>query len=356
MLSLSLILITVMITFSSDGLKAEKRLDDVEKVVIYNWSDYMPDGILDEFTQETGIQVEYSTYSHQNILYSKLKTLRGRGYDVVFPSTDWIGVLRDEGLLQPLDHRKLSNFNKLDRSLLNKAYDPNNKYSIPYLWGSIGIGINTDKVNPEHVKSWKDLWHKRWRGQIFVIDDMVSVFYAAMRARQLDLRQAPNLQDADNIKQAFDGLWSLLRNVQQIGSEESQLQSFLSGKTNIGIVWSGTIAAVQQENPSLTFIYPEEGTSFWVDSFAIPARAKNVDNAYAFIDFMLRPEVAARCVNELGYATPNIFARKLLDDEIRNNPAIFPEAGLVAKGSFQQDVSEVQKLYKLYWEKLKNAK
>ncbi len=322
-----------------------------ETVVIYNWSDYIPKGVLDEFTHETGIKVQYLTYKNNELMYTKLKLLKGRGYDLLFPSTYMVERLRKEGLLQPINRKLLSNFGHLDPELLNKPYDPGNEFSVPYLWGSVGIGVNTNNPEANKVTSWADLWHKQWRNKLLLIDDMRSIFHMALR---LD-GYSTNATAPEQIKSAYERLQKLMPNIQLLG-EDNPNEPFESGKVELGTIWNGDAFIAQGKNPAIRYVYPQEGASFWMDSFVIPARASNPENAHKFIDYMLRPDVAVRCVKELGYATPNLTAKTMLEPEIRDNPTIFPPNEVLDKAEFQRDIGDALELYTRYWDKLKKLK
>lgn len=322
-----------------------------EKVIVYNWSEYIPQQVLDSFTKETGIEVEYSTYDSNEVMYMRLRLLRGRGYDVIVPSTNIVHRMARDGLLQPLDFDQLENFRHLDITLLNKSYDPDNQFSIPYLWGSTGIAVNTENVDVEQITDWSDLWHKRWRGKLVLLDDMRDVFHIALKTEGY----STNTSDADEIREAYEKLSRLLPNVKAFSP--APLEELTGGSADIGTSWNGDVFAALEDMPGLKYIYPKEGASLWVDSFVIPARATNVDNAHAFINYMMRPEVAALCTEELGYATPNMAGRELLDEALRNNPTIFPPQELLENSEFQQDVSDqALRLYQAYWDKIKAGK
>lgn len=341
------LIVTVMCGKSVHGQDVFTQ-EPEEKVIVYNWSAYIPEGVLKAFTQETGIKVEYSTYDNNEIMYTRLKLLKGRGYDVLVPSTVLVSRMANEGLLQALDHNKLKHFGELDPNLLDKPYDPNNTFSVPYLWGTTGIGIDTDKVDKSQVKRWADLWLKQWKGRLLLTDDMREIFHMALLVNG----HSGDTNNPEEIKLAYEKLRTLMPGVKVVSG--SPRAEFLSGNVDIGLIWNGEITISKEEKPSLEYIYPEEGVSVWIDSFVIPARATNVDNAHQFIDYMLRPEVAARCVQELGYATPNLKARELLDAKLRNNPVIFPPTEVLADAEFQADAgSEAMELYRLYWDKLK---
>ncbi|WMP19402.1 ABC transporter substrate-binding protein [Thiothrix lacustris] len=348
---LKVLVASLILAIITPVLGADNEAEIEEKVLVYNWSDYMPDGLLDEFTRETGIKVEYSTYDNNEILYARLKLLKGRGYDVLVPSTPLVARMRDEGLLQPLDHNQLPHFKDLDPTLLNKPYDPDNEYSVPYLWGTTGIGFDATKVDASKITKWSDLWSREWRGKLLLTDDMREIFHMALKVNG----NSTNTTDPEEIKQAYEKLKKLMPNIKLVSVSPSD--DLESGKADIGMMWNGEVVTAQDKNPKAhyQYIYPEEGAGFWVDSFVIPARAPNVENAHKFIDYMLRPDVAARCVKEIGYATASLEAKKLLDASVRNNPIIFPPPEVLSTAEFKQDVGKAQDLYLLYWDKLKVA-
>ena len=319
-----------------------------EKIVIYNWTEYIPEGVLAQFTKETGIEVEYNTYESNEVMYSKLKLQNGKGYDIIVPSAYFIAKMSKEGLLYPIDTKKLANFSLLESTLLDKDYDPKNKYSVPYVWGSTAIGINSNDIDRQSITAWQDLWDKKWRNSLLLTDDVREVFHMALRVNG----HSTNSTSETEIKQAYELLLKLMPNVLVFNSDAPR-EPFLAGDVSLGMIWNGEVIMAQEEDSAIEYIYPKEGAAIWVDSFAIPVGAKNKDNAHKFIDFMLRPEVAKRTVEYLGYATPNTAGIALLDDKLRNNKTIFPPKEIVEQGEFFSDVGEDNKLYNKYWEMLK---
>ncbi|MBF0256380.1 MAG: extracellular solute-binding protein [Gammaproteobacteria bacterium] len=322
------------------------------KVVVYNWAEYIPDGVLDDFTKETGIQVEYSTYENNEVMYAKLQLQKGKGYDVVVPSTYLVSKMRNEGLLHPLDKTKLTNLKHLDPDLLDKPYDPGNQFSLPYLWGSTAIGVNSEAVDPKTITAWQDLWDPKWQGKLLLTDDVREVFHMAYKV----LGFSTNTTDPEQIRQAYEKLQTLMPNV-LVFNADAPREPFLAGDVNLGMIWSGEAAMANAENPAIHYVYPSEGAGFWIDSLVIPAGAENVANAHAFIDYMLRPEVAAKTVEAIGYASPNLAGKALLDEATRTNPIIFPAEDVIRNGEFQQDIGPAAvELLNGYWEKLKTGR
>src|SRR5690606_35766211 len=230
-------------------------------------------------------QVEYATYESNEAMYAKVKLLDGKGYDLVVPSTFYVEKMHKEGLLQPIDKSQLSNIDNLDPALMNKDYDPGNRYSVPYLWGSTAIAVNGDDLDASQVSRWEDLWRPEYQGKLMLMDDLRDVFHAALRVKGY----SNNTTDENEIREAYELLRELMPSVKTFNSD-SPKTPLIQGNVSIGVIWNGEAYMAQQEMPNLAYIYPEEGAVLWVDSFVIPKNAANVDNAHKFIDFMLRAE------------------------------------------------------------------
>jgi len=332
-------------TDKAEQIGTEKK---VEKLVIYNWTEYIPEDLLRQFTAETGIEVEYATYESNEAMYARVKLLDARGYDIVVPSTFYVEKMRKEELLQPINKSLLSNYGNLDQNMMNKAYDPDNRYSVPYLWGSTAIAVNTDDLDASKISKWADLWNPAYQGKLMLMDDVRDTFHAALRVKGYD----SNTTNEKEIREAYELLRELMPNVKTFNSD-SPKTPLIQGNVSVGVIWNGEAYMAQQEMGNLAFIYPEEGAVLWVDSFVIPKNAANVENAHKFIDFMLRPESAKACIEQLGYAAPNTAALPLLSEALRNNPIIFPPADVIARGGFHQDLGDAVLVYERYWEMLK---
>lgn len=318
------------------------------KVVVYNWTEYMPEEVLQQFTEQTGIEVVYSTYESNETMYAKLQLQKNSGYDVVVPSTYYIAKMAKEGMLQPLDHKKLPNLVHMDTNLLNKDYDVNNQYSMPYFWGSTGIGVMSEDIDPSSINSWQQFWDSKYEKSLLLTDDVREVFHIALAING----HSPNTQNEAEIKQAYELLKSLMPNVLLFNSDAPR-EPYLAGDVSLGMIWNGEAIMAQEEDDSLKYIYPKEGAVFWVDNLAIPAGAANVAEAHAFINFLMKPEIAQKCVEQIGFATANKTALKLMDKSISQNPVIFPPAEVIEYGEFQNDVGDAIAIYNKYWEMLK---
>lgn len=320
-----------------------------EKIVnIYNWSSYVSSDVLKQFTKETGIKVNYTTYDSNETLYAKLKANPHTGYDVIVPSTYFVDRMSQQGMLRVLDKSRLPNFKNLNPTLLNKPFDPENHYSIPYLWSSTGIVVNSKMHPPHELQAWSDFWNPRYRNQLLLLDDVHEVFSMALMV----LGYSPNDTDPDHIRSAYLKLKQLMPNV-RLFNNESVKSLFIDEDLSVGMAWNGDIYQAAQENPALRFIYPKEGFIIAIDSMAIPIGASHVNNAYTFINFILRPDIAKKISLATGYPTPNLAAYKLMPKALLKNSIIYPDKKTLQRSLVQVDVGPLESIYQHYWELLK---
>jgi spermidine/putrescine transport system substrate-binding protein len=329
--------------FASTAFAANENV-----VNVYAWAAVIPDAMIQKFEKETGIKVNFSTYDSNEVMYAKLKASKNAGYDVVEPSSYYIDRMRHQHMLEKLDKSKLSHFNNLNPDLLNPAYDPNNHYSIPFMWGVTGIFFNKDYFKLGKIQKWADLWDKKYVNQLLLLDDPREVFGMALRA----LGYSANDANPEHIKEAYLKLKALLPNTKIFSS--AVLSSLIDEDATVGMVWNGDLFKAQQENKQLAFIYPKDGFVVWIDSFAIPKNAPHLENAYRFLNFMLRPDVAKAVALDTNFPVANLAAQKLLPSAIRNNATIYPSPNMLKHGEFQIDLGEeALNLYEKYWERLK---
>jgi len=322
-----------------------------KELYLFNWTEYMPDSVIEQFTKETGIKVIYSTFESNEAMFAKIKLLKGSGYDLVVPSTYFVNKMRNEELIQKLDKTKLTNFGNLNPKLLNQAHDPGNDYSIPYMWGTTGIMVNTAKVDINSVSGWADFWKPEFKNQLLLTDDLREVFHLGLRTQGF----SGNSTNEEEIKKAYDRLVLPMPNVRLFNSESPKVP-FMNGEVSVGMIWNGEAFMANQENEHLKYIYPKEGAVIWVDSLVILKGAKNVDNAHKFIDFILRPEIGKVISEEIGYASPNLKSVALLEEKVRNNRIVYPTEEDLKNAEFQIDVGTALPKYQEYWEKLKSGK
>jgi len=315
---------------------------------VYNWSEYLPSELLKQFERETGIKVNYSTYDNNETMYAKLKAVHNAGYDIVVPSTYFVDRMRRQGMLLKLDKSKIPNFKNLNPELLNKSYDPHNNYSIPYLWGATAIVVN-DKYYPRgSITRWADFWQPKLKNQLLLLDDTREIFGIAL----LVLGYSVNDTNPEHIKIAYEKLKQLLPNV-KLFNDETVRNIYIDEDALIGMGWAGDAFLANQENPHIQYIYPQEGFIISMDNMTIVKNAPHVENAYKFINFILRPEIAKQISLSVGFATPNLVAYKMMPKEILNNHIIYPSQEILHHGQFQVDVGNAATIYEKYLELLK---
>lgn len=320
-----------------------------ENVVnVYNWSNYISTDVLKEFTKETGIKVNYATYDSNETMYAKLKANPRSGYDIVVPSTYFVDRMRKQGMLRPLDKTKLTQFKNLNPALLNKSYDPGNRYSIPYFWSSTGIAINTRYHPLPSIKNWADFWQTQYRDQLLMLNDVHEVFSVAL----LTLGYSPNDTNEKHIRQAYFKLKQLMPNI-RLFNDDGVKSLYIDEDLTLGMGWNGDIYQASQENSSIRFVYPKEGFVISIDSMAIPIGATHLENAYRFINFILRPDIAKKISLATGYASPNQAAVKLMPKSVLSNPIIYPSTETLHRSVVQTDVGDAENTYQKYWELLK---
>ncbi|GAB7141016.1 spermidine/putrescine ABC transporter substrate-binding protein PotD [Deferribacterales bacterium RsTz2092] len=346
--NLACVLLVALSVFALTSCGGGKK--DSKELYIYNWSEYMPDTIVKQFEQETGIKVIYSTYDSNELMYSKLKLQKGKGYDIVVPSSYYVSKMAKEGLLHEIDHSKLSNLKNMLQGVMNQPYDKGNRYSIPYLWGATIIGYNA-KVIKREITSWDDLWLPEFKGKVMLPNDVREVFQMAL----ITLGANPNSTNRADLERAFVKLQKLLPSVRVFNSD-SQKQPFINNEVTIGLIWTGELDNAIKINRDIRAVFPKDGAILWVDCVSIPKGAENIENAYKFIDFLMRPEVAKVVAEEFSYSTPNKAALELMSPEVRGNRLMNPTEVDLRAASYQDDIGEAVIMYEEYWERLKTGK
>jgi spermidine/putrescine transport system substrate-binding protein len=319
-----------------------------QELNIYAWADELPAEIVADFEAETGITVTVDTFDSNESLVAKLAA-GASGYDLIEPSQYAVQILIKQDLIVPLDHAKLANYDNLPEVFRNVSFDPGNVYSIPYLTGSTGLAYNEDCVT-EPITSWKALWDEKYAGRIYMLDNMLAAYIAGLQINGF----SANSSDEAEIAKATESL--IAQKPILAGYNSTNFADLVtSGEACIVQAWSGTVIQAMKDNPKVHYVLPEEGGTVWIDGFAIPQGAENLDQAYAFIDYILRPEVAAKVTTLSGVATANSGAKALLAPEIANNPAIYPPEDIVAKADFILDVGAAMKFYQDGWTRVKTA-
>lgn len=285
---------------------------------IFNWGDYIDPALLDQFEEETGYRVVYETFDSNEAMYTKVQQ-GGTAYDIAIPSEYMIDRMIDEGLVHKLDQSKIEGLDNIDPDFLDLSFDPGNQYSIPYFWGTLGIIYNDEMIEEGAIQSWSDLWNPQYEDDIMLIDGAREIMGIGLQTLGYSL----NTQDDERLQEAFDLLEGLAPNVKALVADEIKMY-MIQGEAPLAVTFSGEAADMMWENESLHYILPEEGSNLWFDNMIIPETAQNEEAAYAFINFMLRPEVAAQNADYIGYSTPNEAAMALLPEETIEDPQFYP--------------------------------
>lgn len=316
--------------------------DSKPKLNVYNWGDYIDMDVLDQFEDEYGIEVVYDTFATNEDLYVKLKQ-GGSSYDVIFPSDYMIERMIREDLLVKLNKDNIPNFQKVGESFLNLEYDPQNEYAVPYMWGTVGIIYNKTKVS-QPLDSWADLWDPQYEGQIVMYNSQRDSLAVAL----LKLGYSINTRNIDELEQAKDELIAQKPLVKAYMGDEVK-GAIVSGEADIAVVYSGDAVTMIGENPDLEYVIPVEGTNLWFDSMVIPKSTQNQEGAEKFIDFMTRPDIAAKNAEYIGYSSPIPEAVELLDEEVKNDPTAYPSAEVLEKTEVFKDPMDIIKEYDRIW-------
>lgn len=289
----------------------------VNRLKVFNWSDYIQKDLIPEFEAETGATVLYDNYAADAELEARLAS-GGGSYDVVFPSDRSMPALLHKGLLAEIDKSQITGFKHLDAKFLSPPFDPENRYSVPYFWGTVAVGYRSDQVQ-QAVRGFEVLFDERLKGRITMLDDAENVVAAVLVHLGLPL----NSIEPEHLARA-QKLLVRQRPLVKAYTSDAYKELLIAGQAWASLGWSGDLRQAADEEPQVKVVVPESGTMMWVDSMAIPKAAENALLAHKFIDFLLRPEVAARNAQAVKFATPNVAARDKLPPEMRDDPTIYP--------------------------------
>ena len=299
------------------GLAGGRPARAAETINLFGWSEYIPQSVIDDFTKETGIEVNYEMYASNEEMLAKLFSGATK-YDLIQPSEYVIEALRKEDKLEKLDAAQLSNLKNIGPEYRGLPHDPKLEYSVPYMSGTVGIVVNTEKVK-DPVAGYVDFFQEKYKGRIVILDDPLEIVTWALATKGLPANDV-NKETIEQVKPVI-AVWLPLVKVYDSDSPKTAL---LNGDVDLGIVWSGEAALLYNENKKFTYTLPKEGAHRFIDNLAIPKGAPNKAAAEKFINYVLRPEVSVKISKEFPYTNPNVEARKLLTPEERANPASYP--------------------------------
>ena len=309
---------------------------------VYNWGDYIDKSVLKDFEEEYGIKVVYDTFETNEDLYVKLKQ-GSSNYDVVIPSDYMIERMIREDMLVKLDKNNVPNLNKVDDQFFNLEFDPSNDYSVPYMWGTVGIIYNKTMVS-DPVDSWDILWNPKYENEIFMLNSQRDTIAVSL----LRLGYSMNTRNESELEVAKAELIKQKPLVRAYLGDEVK-DAMVGEEAAMAVVWSGDAIAMIRQNSDLDYIIPKEGTNLWFDSMVIPKTTTNKEAAEKFIDFMSRPDISARNTDYIGYSTPIPEAVEMLPDDIKNSKVAYPSEAEIENTEVFKDPLDIIKIYDRIW-------
>ena len=324
------------------------------KVVVYNWGEYIDPDVIDQFEEETGIQVVYEEFETNEIMYPKVAA-GAATYDLICPSDYMIAKMIDNDMLQPINFDHIPNYKNIDETYLeqSKGFDPELQYSVPYCWGTVGILYNKSMIEEgDTVDSWEILWDEKYKDNILMQDSVRDAFMVAEKLLGYDI----NTVDEEELKACTEKLIEQKPLVQAYVVDQVR-DKMIGGEAALGVIYSGEAIYTQRENEDLEYVIPKEGSNVWIDCWVMPKDAQNVENAEKFLDFLCRGDIAYKNFDYITYATPNKAARELIEDEeIRNSTIAFPTADMLENSEVYTYIGEEgDALYAKYWDKVKSS-
>ena len=335
-------------------LPAPEAKAAADSINVYNWGQYISDGsdgyidVNAAFEEATGIKVNYMTFDSNESMYTKLKT-GGSAYDVIIPSDYMIARLIDENMLLPLDFSNIPNYEFIDDAYKNAEHDPDNRYSVPYTWGTVGVIYNSAYVDEEDVGSWDLLWNSKYAGKILMFDNPRDSF--AIAEKMLDY--SVNTRDPDELRAAAYKL------IEQKPLVQAYVMDQIFDKMERGEAWiapyyAGDYLLMAEENEDLEFYFPEEGFNFFIDAMCIPVTCANKAGAEAYINFLCSPEICGENLDYLGYSATETEAKEYMDPEMSSSEIAYPSAEVLSHGEvFQYLDADTTHLMDALWLEVK---
>ena len=321
-----------------------------EEINFLNYGENIDQETVKEFEKQYGIKVNIETFDDMETMYQKISS-GGFKYDVILVSDALMPRMIDQKLIQEINKDNIPNISQMDEEYLDLEIDPGNKYSVPYMFGTVGLIYNKDVVK-EKVDSWDILWNEKYKNKIFMFDTYRDTIGATLKKLGYSL----NSTDPKEIEEAKELLLSQRKLVDPIYGVDNGTEMIPAGESDINMIWSGEGLNLQDENPNLVYVVPKEGANFWIDSLCIPINAKNVSGAEKFINFVSDKESALRIADEIGYTTPNKEARLEQPESVRNNPNAYMPKEIMDRCEIYTDLPmDVKKIYDDAWIKIKSS-
>lgn len=320
---------------------------------IYNWGQYIDEDVIDIFEKETGLSVSYEEFETNEAMYPKVANGAGE-YDLICPSDYMIEKMIEEDLLAPLNYDNIPNIKYIGNQFLNQSetFDPGNKFSVPYCWGTVGILYNKKMVK-EPVDSWSILWDKKYYDSVLMQNSVRDAFGITLKW----LGNSLNSTNRDELREARDKLIEQKKKgIVQAYVVDQVRDKMIDNSAALGVIYSGEASYCISENPDLAYAVPKEGTNSWIDSWVIPKNSKHKEAAEQFLNFLCRPDIALKNFEYICYSTPNIAVRDMLEDEdLKNDEILFPEEDILENTeTFKYLGEEMDQEYYELWKEVKS--
>ena len=327
------------------------RQGSSKQLYIYTWSNYTDQDLLSRFAKEKSIQVVADVFDSNEAMLARLQAGGGGAYSIVYPSDYMVQKMVELGMLTQLDFSRITGIQQLFPRFLNAEYDPGNLHSVPISWGTTGLIYNTQKLQ-KAPEDWNYLWDNRQQlsKRMTLLNDVREVMGAVLKM----LGYSYNSRDDQQIQQAYNKLTELKPDIASFTTDTWRDQ-MLSGDLMIAMCYSSDADEIIKENKNLQYVIPKSGSSLWMDTLTIPKTASNPEGAYAWINFMLQPNIAAEICERLSFATPNQEAFNLLPPEVKNNPRLFPPDSELERCESVAPVGKFSEVYESYWTRLTSA-
>lgn len=348
------ILLFILVFFVSafiSGCGSEHLSKDKKEVNVFNWTEYIPEVVINKFEEKYDVKVNYSMFSSNEEMLAKVAA-GGGIYDLTMASDYIVPAMVERDMIEPIDLSEIPNFKYLLDDYIDQEFDPGNKYSVPFMGNTLSLGVNPDTIGIDirEIKSYKDLWRPELKDKLVVLDDQRMILGMVLKS----LGYSANDTDPAHLEEVKVKMTELLPNIKAFDSDSPKTM-MINGEAAGCLVWGPEIALAQREKPQIETIIPEEGLIITMDNWVIPKGAKNKELAYAFINFLMEPEISAEIAEYQPYINPNREARKLIDQEILNNIAIYPPEEEMKRIEYIKDIGEAIKLYDRVWSEVKST-
>lgn len=331
-LFLGILIIIAVLLLGVRQLEKTSGMSGAKVLTIYNWGDYIDPSLITKFEKEYGYKVNYETFDSNEAMFTKIQQ-GGTNYDIAIPSEYMIQKMIKEKLVLPSDHSKIKGLNNIDPRFLDLDFDPDNQYSIPYFWGTLGIVYNDKFFDANQIKHWDDLWKPELKDSLMLIDGAREVMGLSLNSLGYSL----NSKNMAQLTEAANKLNHLTPNVKAIVADEIKMY-MINEEASVAVTFSGEAADMMWENEHLHYVIPPEGSNLWFDNIVMPKTVKNKEGAYDFINFMLEPENAAQNAEYIGYSTPNEEAKALLPKDISSDEQFYPSDDTISHLEVYKDL------------------